>query len=293
MPPGGQIRLSTRDVRVVVPRAGDDEQLLRRLRELEEPPRVRGRRDVVEPAGDEELRLRHPDNLRCGVEPGPDEKGGQERVVHAGERLNREERRFERDSGAGSGERDLDGHRTTERLAQKDDPLGPETALPRRVVNREAVPIETGFRRSSLREAVAAVVDEEEVDAQPVHEELRAIEPMADVPRVAVEEEDDPTTFAMDPPSVEANAVGGDRPKLLPAQAVVGGRRVEPPERKVEKTVFEEAHELRCRGRRRRMRTSRRAFVLAAAALAVALAAESSPPPRSRLLEVTYYYLPG
>ena len=115
---------------------------------------------------------------------------------------------------------------------------------------------------------------------------------MADVPRVAVEEEDDPAAARMDPPPVEAHAVGRREAQILRAQTVAGRRRVEPPEREVKKAVFQQAHELRFQRRKTRMRIDR-AIAFAVAALSVVVAAEGSSFVKSKSMQVTYYYLPG
>ena len=115
---------------------------------------------------------------------------------------------------------------------------------------------------------------------------------MADVSGVSLEEQDDPAAAALDPPTLQPNAVRGDRREVLRAQAVVGGQGVEPAEREVEEAVFEPAHALGCRGRKTRMKIVR-AIAFAAAALSVVVAAEGSSSAKSKSLEVTYYYLPG
>ena len=88
-------------------------------------------------------------------------------------------------------------------------------------VDREAIGVQASLRRFSSAQSVAAVVDEEDVEAESVDEQLRALQAVADVAGVAVKVQEGGAACAPDPPAVESDPAGRREGKRLGGQAIV------------------------------------------------------------------------
>ena len=176
------------------------------------------------------------------VETAADEEGRNEGIVHPRHFGDREERGFE-DDGADRGlGREPRGDGRPQRLAEEHDPVGREAALPRRAEDRAGIAGEAVFRRGAGRAAVAAVVDEKDVEAEALVQDPGAVEAVRRVAGVPVKEQDRALPGAADPPARERLAVLGREGERVRAQAVRLRRRRQLPHREVEERVLE-AHD--------------------------------------------------
>jgi len=178
-------------------------------------------------------------DARAVVETRADQESGNERIVASGHGADRQKRRFEDDAAAGTLGRETDGHGRAERFSEDHEPLRGKAARPRGVVDRAGVAREPRFGGRALGASVAAIVDEKDVEAEPVVQDLRALQPIRGIAGVAVKEENGTAAFAADPPAEERDSVLGFRREVLGFECVVLRRRREGSRRKVEKRFFE------------------------------------------------------
>src|SRR6266498_4334439 len=123
-------------------------------------------------------------------------------------------------------QRRLDRDRAAERLSEEDNPIGREASVGRCPGDRLAVRVEALFARLPAALPVAAVVHEKNVEAERFDQDSDALEPVADVPGVAVKEEKGLPACAVDPPSLEPHAAARLERECLRGQPEVLGPRV-------------------------------------------------------------------
>src|SRR5207248_370731 len=163
LPPIG---LSSRNVRIVVSRPGDDVEPLGFGREVEQPPALRGGNYLVALGQEEELRRENAADPLAAVEAAADEKRRHERIMVSRHRPKRQEGRLEDEGGARPLQREPDGDGAAQRLAEEDEAFRREPDRAARLVDRPRVARETLLRRRPGGSAVAAVVHEEHVIAE-------------------------------------------------------------------------------------------------------------------------------
>jgi len=157
------------------------------------------------------------------------------------------------DEGEGrSAGRQLHGHARAQRAAEVDDALRVRVR-PREDVGQGGfgVPIGPLLRGRALAAAVAPVVEEEDGHPQLVVEQAQVLQPVADVPGVAVAPEPGDAGPAGHEPAVEPDAVAGGEGNIIEGQPEVGRVADKLPLREVdERTLYHtatDANEQECR----------------------------------------------
>ena len=215
-------------------------------RPLEQPAAVGGGHDLVPVAVEDERRDVDASNLRFVVHLGADQEARNEPIVLASQRRHRAERRFEHDGGNRSLERNFDRHGPTQRPAEQDDIFRPHGPGRHRVVDGQTVEIDALLVGCALTPTVTAVVHEHDIDAEFVHEPPGVVQPVPDVPGVAVVPDEHPVSGTVNPPPMKQHPVGGRDRQLVRAKSEVrrqGGQRLRRKEDETPLLHHEQAYE--------------------------------------------------
>lgn len=109
----------------------------------------------------------------------------------------------------------IDGHRTAQRPSEQANLVVVQVVARQQVIECGArIVVQALLGRGAGRQAIAAIIDNQHIDAAPHDESLGILQPMADVASIAMEIHDGRHEFAFfarmaDPEGVQRHIVGG------------------------------------------------------------------------------------
>ena len=137
----------------------------------------------------------------------------------------RSERRFEDDPIDALVGRKMNRYRPAQGAADQDEALRPPARPFLKMAERgESVHVHAPFGRPSLAETVPSVVEDKDADAQARMHEGEIVQPVADIPGVAMEPQEGCRAFSGDQPAVGAYPVFSREPNVIEGQAGIGRR---------------------------------------------------------------------